>query len=128
VRWLDLWDESIAIYYSVHLEDGEPVKDRWIVRRRRLVPPVPYWPPIWHAPTEAVPWRVPRFVLNVAQPWWWARVYCHVAERALFDLWWWSRGPMWFVQDLATSIDWRIQGAVKARVEERHERTVRIRR
>jgi len=122
-HWVALWDESIDVYYQAA---GLPmVKDKWIIRRRRVLPPVPYWPPIWKMPTEAVPWHVPAVIIKPLQPWWYTRVYCHMMERVLFDLWWWSRAPMWWANDVGTSIDWKIQGWLKARVEERRERTRR---
>ena len=91
------------------------------MRKPKLV--VPPGEPFWPVAHPEKPWGLPAVFWNVATPWAFVRIYGHVGERVLYQLWWWSRGPMWWLEDSAASLDWRIQGKVKRLHEERVARS-----
>lgn len=94
----------------------------------RRPPGSPERPPLWPVVEVERPWALPGAFWNFATPWAWVRIYGHVAENVLYALWWWSRGPLWWITDRAYGLDWRIQAAVKAAHEARVRRTNERRR
>jgi len=97
-----------------------PLRDRWMLRPRvHLV--VPPGRPLWPVPREELPPSLPAWFWNFATPCAIVRIYGHIGERVIYQLWWWSRAPVWRISDAAYSLDWKIQGKVK----ELHEQRVR---
>jgi hypothetical protein len=94
--------------------------------RRPALEPLP-GDALWPVVRDERPWGLPAAFWNFATPWGIVRLYGHAGERTLYQLWWWSRRPQWWIEDHARLLDAWLQERVRDAHEERIARTRRNR-